>query len=239
MTQHPPVLLRYFDARGRGQFLRGYFLARGIEFEDERVPLDEGFVSWTSMRDDRALTGPLKRLPVLQYGDQLIPETAVIAAFVHRTFGDAALLDKSENLQQEVLISTCNVDLLLQLGILLWSDLMFEGIDLNTYAGNSLDRIGRTLDVLDETLADWGWVSVMDERPVTVADCFLWEELDQAKTVFGSRLVLDDRSQLARFHAECPARETFEQALESQPAQITARPDEEAAIARIRTCLSK
>jgi glutathione S-transferase len=230
MSAAPEIRLRYFDARSRAQFLRAYFTARDIEFEDDRVPLDEGFASWQAMRDNRALTGPMQRLPVLHYGDELIPETLVIAGFVHRQFGDAAALDADQNLRHDVLISVCNSDLMMPIGILLWADMLMGGVDIPTFARATLDRTNRTLDVIDKSLDEWGWVAGMRRRPVTLADCSLWEELDKQRTVFGTRFSLADKPQLAEFYEAHPARETFTALLAAHPCQITGRPGEAAAI---------
>ena len=64
--QHPPITLRYFDARGRAQFLRHYFKVRKVSFTDERVAINDEFAAWRATRDDRARTGPFQKLPVLQ-----------------------------------------------------------------------------------------------------------------------------------------------------------------------------
>lgn len=226
----PDIRLRYFHARGRAQFLRAYFAARDIEFEDERVPLDEGFASWQAMRDNRALTGPLQRLPVLHYGDELIPETLVIAGFVHRQFGDAAALDADQNLRHDVLLSVCNGDLMMPIGILIWAEMLMTGIDMAAYARSSLARLNRTLEVVDKSLDEWGWVAGMRKRPVTLADCSLWEELDKQRKVFGAQFSLADKPQLAEFYEAHPARETFAALLTAQPCQISGRPAEAAAI---------
>jgi hypothetical protein len=237
MTNQETITLRYFDARGRAQFLRAYMSARGVEFEDERVPLEPDFASWLAIRSDRSVTGPLHRLPVLHYGDRLIPETLVIAHFLHRTFGDEAALSEADNLRHDVILSSAYVDLMYSMGTLLWADLLFKGVELPTLAKSVLERFGRTLAALDQTLTEWRWTETMRERPVTLADCLLWEELDQATLVFGPYLTLDDKPALARFHAEHPARAAFEALLAERPCQITGRPGEADAIAKIHALL--
>lgn len=238
MADHPQIRLRYFDARARAQFLRAYFAARGIDYDDERVPLDPGFASWQALRPDRSLSGPLQRLPVLTYGDQLIPETLVIAGFVHRTFGDAAALGDADNLRHDVILSSATLDLLMPVAMLIWASLLFEGIDLPKYASASLERVRRTLDVLETSMAEWDWVGSMDRRSVTVADCVLWETMDQAATLFGDRLGLDDYPLLARFHAQHPASDAFRRVLTDHPCQITGRPGEADAIGEIQAILN-
>lgn len=235
--QHPGICLRYFDARARAQFLRGYFAARGVEFRDERVPLEADFSSWAVMRDDRTRTGPMQRLPVLHYGENLIPETMVIARFVHRRLGDEDALDSTQNLRHDVLLSIAYTDITLPIAMLIWSDLLFAGVDLPLFARNSLDRLDRTLAVVETSLAEWGWVAAMGSRPVTIADCLLWEVLDQARTLFGSRLSFADKPQLSALYKECPARGVFEGLLRERACQITGRPGEAAAIAAVQESL--
>lgn len=237
MSQAPEIRLRYFDCRGRAQFLRAYFTARDIEFEDERVPLDEGFATWQGMRGNRALTGPLQRLPVLHYGDDLIPEALVIAAFVHRQFGDAAALDADSNLQHDVLLSTCYLDLMTPTALLIWADMLLEGVNVGAFARNTLGRLNGTLEVIDKSLDEWAWLDGMRRRPVTLAECSLWEELDRQQKIFGPQFSLADKPRLAAFYEEHPARETFERLLAAQPCQMTGRPNESAAIEAIHGLL--
>lgn len=234
----PPIRLRYFDARGRAQFMRAYLTVRGIDFDDDRVPLDEGFASWRALRDDRLQTGPLKRLPVLHYGDELIPETYVIAGFAHRQFGDFDALDAPDRLHHDVLVSCACIDLMLPTAMLIWADAMMPRVDLGAYAQGTLGRMQRTLDVLDESLRDWGWVGNMSKRPVTVADCMLWEEIDKATALLGSHLGLDARPELEAFYRDHPAREQFLGLLAANPCQITGRPGEAAAITAIQQSLA-
>jgi glutathione S-transferase len=233
-VNRPEIRLRYFDARGRAQFIRACLVARGIEFEDERVPLDEGFASWQAMRDDRARTGPFKRLPVLHYGDELVPETTVIAQFLHRELGDEAALDARDNRRHDVLLSICSSDLLVPIGMLLWAEMLMAGIDLPRFAHATLTRLSRTLGVIDEALGEWNWVAGFRKRPVTFADCFLWDELDKQRVVFGSRFSLDGKPRLAAFYDEHPGRETFESLLAEHPCPLTGRPGEAAAIGNIQ-----
>jgi hypothetical protein len=105
VNAHPKVVVRYFDARGRAQVLRHYFAQRELPFEDERVPLDADFATWGAMRDDRRRTGPFQKLPVVCWGERLVPETLVIRAFVHEASGDAERLSREDNLRHALLAS--------------------------------------------------------------------------------------------------------------------------------------
>jgi glutathione S-transferase len=237
MHDYPPVKLTYFDARGRAQFLRYYFRCRDIPFEDDRVPLTADFASWQAVRENRTITGPFQKLPVLHWGNRVVSETTVIAAFLHDVSGDAALLPADENLRHSMLISAAYVDLMLPIGILLWSELMFPGADFAATAQRTLERMQYNLAVIDRTLDEWQWLERAPERPVTVVDCLLWEEVDVALNLFGDALSLDATPTLARLYRGCAARGTFARLLETRPCQITGRPGEADAIARIQSAV--
>ena len=233
MPNYPPIELKYFNVRGRAQFLRYYLLCRGIPFADERLPLGAGFEAWQAIRSDRSITGPFQKLPVLRWGDRVIAETTVIAFFLHRVCGDAGLLSEAESLQHEMLISSVHVDLMMSTGVLLWSEVAFAGADFGTSAKRVFERTQGHLGVLDRTLVEWQWLEHAAARPVMVADCILWDQIDCAQHVFGGKC-LDGTPTLARFYRDCPARETFERLLRAKPCPVTARLGEEECIARIR-----
>src|SRR5215207_8047315 len=151
--QHPPITLRYFDARGRAQFLRYYFRARRVSFTDDRVPLAADFAPWRALRDDRSRTGPFHKLPVLHWGDRLIAETLMIAAFVHEVSGDASALSDDDNLRHGMLTSSLCHDVMTPIGTLLWAELMYPGADLGAAAKRTLERLEQHYRALDQSLA--------------------------------------------------------------------------------------
>jgi glutathione S-transferase len=228
------IELRYFDVRGRAQFLRYFLLCRDIPFEDDRVSLANGFEAWEAIRPDRTVTGPFQKLPVLLWGDRLVAEATVIASFLHHTSGDAGRLSESENLQHQMMVSSAYVDLMLSMGILLWSELMFPGGDFATTAKRVLERVNSHLTALERTLIEWQWLERAATRPVMVADCILWDQINSVQHVFGDMVRLDATPTLARFYQDCPGRETFERLIQTKPCQVTARPGEADCIARIR-----
>lgn len=77
-----PILLRYFDCRGRAQPLRHYLAHMGTEFVDERVPFDDGYATWARLKSDASMSGPFGKLPVLHWQGRLYAETTVISALV-------------------------------------------------------------------------------------------------------------------------------------------------------------
>ncbi len=234
MRTYPRIELKYFDVRGRAQFLRYFLLCRDIPFEDTRLPLGADFEAWQAIRPDRTVTGPFQKLPVLHWGDRMVAETTVIGSFLHHASGDASLLSESEELQNQMLISSVYVDLMMPLGILLWSEVTFPGANFGTNSKRVLERIHGHLAALDQTLVEWQWLDRAAARPVTVADCILWDQIDAAHDVFGDKFRLYATPTLERFYLDCPGREVFERLLHAKPCPVTARPGESECIARIR-----
>jgi glutathione S-transferase len=235
--QHPPITLRYFDVRGRAQFLRYYFRARRVTFTDERVAIAADRAPWLAIRDDRSRTGPFHKLPVLHWGDRAIAETLMIAAFIHEASGDAGALSDDDNLRHGMLTSGLCQDVMAPIAQLLYTDVMYPGADLGTVAKSSFARLEQHCRALEQTLLDWRWLDKARNRRVMLTDCLLWEELNVVQHVFGPRFTLGATPTLARFYEDFPARGNCEAFLAAQPCPITARPDEEAAIAKIRAVL--
>lgn len=237
MSNRPPITLRYFDARGRAQFLRYYFNIRDIPFTDERVPVGDNFAAWQGIRDDRSLTGPFRKLPVLQYGDRLIPETLLIASFVHEALGDAGTISDEDNMRHGMLTSSLIQDMMAPVGILLWAEVLFPGGDIAAISKRTLERLLQHCASLEQALIDWRWQERTRRRRVMLADCLLWEELDVATKVFGPHWSFAATPLLQSFHEEFSGRERCEALLRDQPGPITARPNEPAAIEAIQRSL--
>src|SRR5262245_25034797 len=197
MASPPKITLHYFDARGRAQFLRYYLAARGVAYEDRRVPLSPDFAAWAAIRGDRSAFGPFHRLPVMQWGERRVPETLVIQAFLHRALGDEALLSEEDNLRHATLISRLYVEVMLPIGTLLWADLAYVGCDVGLLGKRTLDRLRALFAMVNTTLGEWDWLAAAADRPVMLADCMLWEEIDVVQHVFGDLVRLDDYSLLA------------------------------------------
>jgi hypothetical protein len=238
MANHPPITLRYFDARGRAQFLRYYFKARKINFTDERVPSSDDFSAWKAMRDNRSLTGPFQKLPIMHWGGRLIAETLLIASLVHEALGDAGSLSDDDNLRHGMLTSSLYQDIAMPIGQLLWAEVAFVGADLGALAKRTLERLQQHCGALEQTLLDWRWIDRMRNRRVMLADCLLWEELAVVQQVFGAHFALAATPTLAKFYEEFAGRATCETLLKEQPCPITARPGEPAVIEKIQQSLA-
>lgn len=233
------ITLRYFDCRGRAQYLRYFLRLRGIQFTDYRVPLSAGFAEWLKIKADNSITGPFRKLPVLQWGKQQMAETPVIQDFIHRKVGDAERLPEQEQLRHAMLSSSCMSELMLPMGILLWSDVAHPGTDLGTEARGALKRLRPHLEALDQTLTDWHWHETLQQRKTMLADCLLWDMLNFTEIVYGPALPFAHYPALKRHYDECPGREHFLAVLSEHPgAQFTARPGEPEAISRIHEALA-
>jgi glutathione S-transferase len=237
VPNQPPIKLRYFAARARAQFLRHYFHARRIPFTDERIPLAADFAPWHAIKEDRTLVGPFHKVPVLHWGDRLLAETLMIAAFVHDATGDAGALSDDENLRHGMLTSSLCQDVMTPISVLLWADIYFPGADMSAVAKRTLERLTRHCQALDQSLGEWRWLDRARNRRVMLVDCLLWEELDVTRVVFGTHWSLATTPMLSRFYEEFPARGACEAALAEHSAPITARPDEAAGIAKIQQLL--
>jgi glutathione S-transferase len=235
--QHPPITLRYFDARARAQFLRYFFRVRKVNYNDERIPLAADFAPWRAIRDDRSRTGPFHKLPVLHWGDRLVAETLMIAAFVHEASGDAGALNDDDNLRHGMLTSSLSQDVSTPIAQLLWADSLYPGADVGAIAKRTLDRLQSHTRALEQSLNEWRWIDKARNRRVMLVDCLLWEALNVAHTVFGPHFSLDGMALLTRFYEEFPGRQACEAVLAEKPCPITARPEEAAAIARIQQLL--
>src|SRR5262245_54449559 len=242
MPQTPAITLRYFEARGRAQPLRYYFAARGIAYTDDPLALTAGGSNaWPDMREDRTRVGPFHKLPVLHYGDRTIAETLVIDAFLHRALGDEALLSDVDNLRHAMLVSSLYGDIVFPIGMTLWAEAIYVGLDYPAFIRSLLGRLRGHLGRIEQTLGEWGWVAAARGRPVMIADCLLWEELDSLQHVFGEHVGLDQLPTLSRIYLEAPGRTAFQKVLASHPAPITGRgtPAETEIIGRIRTYLAE
>ncbi len=235
MADNSNITFRYFDVRGRGQFVRGLLSHRGVPFTDQRILLSEDLSSWrTRDREDRSISGAFQKLPTLDWDGLMVSEILVILDFLHRQLGDVELFDDERNLRHAMLTSSAFLDLLTPCINLIWSDFLNPGADVAKTTAITRGRLEMHLKTVDETLAGWQWFADMADRPVVAADAVLWEALDVILATFDGGMKLDGYETLAAFYADCPGRDTFRSLIEKQPTTITARPGEAAALDIIR-----
>ena len=85
MADNSNITFRYFDVRGRGQFVRGLLSHRGVPFTDQRILLSEDLSSWrTRDREDRSISGAFQKLPTLDWDGLMVSEILVILDFLIR-----------------------------------------------------------------------------------------------------------------------------------------------------------
>jgi hypothetical protein len=137
-----------------------------------------------------------------------------------------------------MLTSSLCLDVMMPIGTLLWAEVMYPGADLQPVAKRTLERLVQHCKALDQSLTEWRWLDRARRRRVMLADCLLFEELAVAELVFGPSWSLAATPTLAKFYAEFPGRSTCETLLREQPAPITARPEEPAAIAKLQALLA-
>ncbi len=235
MQEKAEITLRYFDVRGRAQFVRGLLTHRDVAFTDQRIHLNEDLSSWrTRDREDRSISGSFQKLPTLEWNGLMVSEILVILNFLHQRLGDAGTLTDERNLQHSMLVSSAFLDLLTPCINLIWSDVFNPGADVPKATAIARGRLELHLKTVDETLSNWSWFVDLNQRNVMAADAVLWEALDVIRETFAGAIKLDGFDTLAAFYERCPGRDTFRSLLEQHPATITARPGEAEALAIIR-----
>jgi hypothetical protein len=237
MSTVPAITLRYFDCRGRAQPFRFYLRARKITFIDARVSMKDNFAAWPPVKADQSQSGPFTRLPVLHWGEQLVGETPVIHDWLHRKLGDEARLSEQDNLRHAMLASSCRSELSTPMGMVLYQDAMYPGIDLKTTLPGTVKRIADNLAILESALTNWQWFDQLVKRQPMLADCLLWEMLDWADGIFGSAINWRKLPALRNFHQQYEQAPLFRRMLTDHPCQFTGRPQEAEALQRIRAAL--
>ena len=215
------VTLRYFDCVGRAQPLRHALTVAGVSFDDVRVPMEK----WPELKGDRAFAGPYAGLPTLRWGDDLIVETLPVASYVARRLGQYEGRSAAEIAALEAIVSCSYVEVTLPVGLLIWSDIIWPGVDVDTAYGMHMARLIEKLQLLDATLPE-------HDDPL-VADFFADEAFAVARYLIGpdNEDALRDRlPRLAALHDRLAPRVAALR--DRRPARFTSRPDEAKAVAR-------
>jgi hypothetical protein len=164
-----------------------------------------------------------------------VAETLPIASFVARRLGHYEGIDDAATAQLEAISSFCYVDVTTRLGDLLWADVIYPGANLAVSAPRILGRMLDKLRRLDRLMPEpGGWLG--GHGPV-VADFFAAEALELMRYLFGGdrEPALQERLPRLFAHADAVrARPSLEEEWERRPPNLTANPNENAAIARLR-----
>jgi glutathione S-transferase len=228
MTAMDKVVLRYFPIVGRAQALRHGLADAGVSFED----VTSSLADWPNQKDDASFGGAFAALPTLTWGKDHVSETLPIATFLAKRLGHYEGLDDAAIARHEALCSCAYTDGMSPMGQVIWSDMMFVGVDLVAtfprVLGRSLSKLAR-LDAVSPTS---GWFG--RDRP-TLADFFVVEALHVHLHVLGTAHEGALRARFPRLAAlmdrtfERPAIRRLQ-----RPQRFTARPDESAVIERLR-----
>lgn len=232
------IALRYFECRGRAQPIRFFLAEKDLLFRDIRVPLDSLSDSWKQTKNDPQFSGPYGRLPVLEWGDQQISETLVIAFHLHNKF-DSFKFDTSHNLLIRSLISSTYTDVISPMGILIWQDILTPGVEMKKYLFRTLSVFEQLFERYDQQLRSLSQPFFGGKEPC-LADYFLFEAIQIFLVVFKPRhLSLQaNHASLASFNDRMTEDPGVKACLASLPSKITGRADEEARIAKIHTFLT-
>jgi glutathione S-transferase len=225
----PNVVLRYFEAQGRAQGLRHALLDASVQFEDVRATL----ATWPPHKEDGAFAGPFGSLPTLTWGADFVTETLPIASYLARRLGHYEGLDAAAIGRLESVTSCAFLDVVLRVGEIYWADALFPGVDLAKavprLAGHVVDKLARLGGVLPPT----GWLG--GDRPA-VADFFAAEATEVVRVLLGPAREERLRAKHPRPFAHAARireRPAIAQAWTNRPPNLTASPDELAAVERI------
>ena len=222
------ITLCYFSILGRAQPLRHALSDAKLEFCDLQIPLSE----WPQHKEDPSFAGPFAGLPTLSWGEDTIAETLAISSFLARRLGHYQGLSEVEIARLEAVCSNCYTEVLLRLGELLWADLIYPGANLASALPMLLGRMLDKMSRLEATAPEGGWFG---RSAPNMADFFAAESVEALLYLLGDPELLRQKLprlfDLGRRVRERPA---LLAAFANRPPQFTARPDEAAAVARLR-----
>lgn len=227
------IILRYFPVLGRVQALRHALSDAGLDYEDHQIPLDQ----WPNHKQDPSIAGPFGGLPTLSWNGELVSETLPIATFLSKRLGHYEGLSDVQIAYHESLVSNCYVEGIMRLGEIVWSDLIYSGLDLSgsmpMLLGRVVDKMAR-LSAIAPSAGFWG--DSHAKRPV-MADFFAAETLHALRYVLGPKRDSALRSKMPRLFEIQEAleqRPSVAPAFGARPAQFTGHPMEAAAIEKLR-----
>lgn len=223
------IVLRYFPLIGRVQPLRAALADAGVTFEDVRVT----DADWGAKREVSDFAGPYAGLPTLSWGDVTISETLAISTFLAKRLGEYEGLDDAQIAVREAVCSNCYLEVLVRIGELIWCDLMYPGVELAKTFNILAPRIvGKLEGVNRQYRGDW-----LGGAKPGMADFFAAESLDVLRSALGTGRDAALRARMPRLFelaSRLAERPSLAATRANRPRAFTARPDEEAALARLR-----
>lgn len=224
------IILRYFPVQGRVQALRHALADAGVEHEDVQVPMDQ----WPSKKQDASFAGPFGGLPTLSWDGRLISETLPIASFLAKRLGHYEGMDDITAAHHESIVSNCYVEGILRIGELIWSDMLYPGIDSSKVLPAFFGRVADKLKRLEAIAPESGFLG--GHRPL-MSDFFAAGTLHALRYTLGPARDAALQAQMPRLFAISSAleqRPALSAAIKNRPAHFTAHPNEPAAVEKLR-----
>jgi hypothetical protein len=227
------VELRYFEIRGRGQPLRDLLLEAAaadatLVFED----LQLSFGDWDRRQQDAEISGAYRALPTLSWDGQVLQETLPIATFLSARLGHYGGRDALAIARLEAISSLCFTDIAATIGLILWAEVDFPGVDLAQAYPRNLSRILAKLASLDASAPEQGWFG--GAQPVA-SDFFALEAWESLCQLLGARAAALP-ARFSRLHAlaeRTRARPALARGWAARPARCSGNPDEPDVLARL------
>ncbi len=226
--------LRYFACRSRGQALRFALGEAGVEFTDERVPLEE-LDAFRRAADDPAVGGPFGSLPVLAWEGHQLGQTLAIARYLAGRCDPHESEDELARARLDMVAHAAHLDLQVPYSQLLWLPADTGRDRLEAAARLLLEHLGRHLARLERILPE-GKTYFGGNAPA-VADSFVFESLLRGLDVFGRPFTerLERLPGLAALCESMAARPRIAAQCHLMPVAVTASPSEAELRIRIRS----
>ncbi|XP_065827531.1 hematopoietic prostaglandin D synthase-like [Oscarella lobularis] len=193
------IVFRYFACQGRAEPLRLLLADSGVQFDDERVPIDE---KWKQTKQDRSISGPFQCLPVLHWDSHLIAQTEAIAVYLSIKLGYAGDGSPEQMAQSAALCSAAHQDLVQTAVKLLYIPVLEPQKNLEEAFHETARNIHGRLRALDHLLDEKQFF--LGDR-LCSGDFFLYAAFDQILTIFGDSL-FDSYPRLKAFYERMGAR---------------------------------
>jgi len=180
--------LRYFDCRSRGQAIRFALTAAGVDFDEERLPVSE-LVDFRARASAPEIGGPFGSLPVLHWDGVVVAQTLAVASHLAaRLDGDHVAL--ASRTLREMVCNAAHLDMQVPYTGLFWRG-PEDREAIRASAEGLLRHLHQKALQLERLHAErcGGAVYFGGEVP-SVADAFVHESLDRAKTIFADAFSL-------------------------------------------------
>ncbi len=177
------ITLRYFACRGRAQALRYMLIDQGIEFVDERLPLDP---NWPARKNDPTVSGPFGALPVLHWDGHQVAETLPIAGYLSRRLGQYVGLSDEEIARREMVASSAYLDVIRPLAEMVWQHGAPAGdADWHAWLTRHTQLVLGRLLRFEQLLAATSGAFFSGASP-SAADHFVFEAVDWCRMLLGA-----------------------------------------------------